>query len=97
MLVRMGELRKLLSENGWKPEEKSWSVKPGQIMVKSVVEPAMAWRWEFNPSRLTFTKDELKKAPGGPMARQVWIFERAGMLYAIAEHDFYVVPRRSWE
>lgn len=103
----MGELRQLLSEdnatpeetNGpkWKPEEAGWSVKPGQILVRGIMEPPSAWRWEFNPGRLSFKREELKKAPGGPTARQVWIFERGGMLYSIAEYDFYVAPRRAWD
>lgn len=103
MRIKMGDLKKrLLKEEtegtpAWKPEETGWSVKPGQILVRSVMEPPSAWRWEFIPERILFKRSELKKAPRGPTARQVWVFERAGMLYAVHEGDFYRAPAQAWD
>lgn len=95
MKISVKDLKEVVAD-AWPPEERGWSVKPGQLLVRGTSDPRNAWRWEFNPSRLFFKREELKKEPHSPLVRQVWVFERDGMLYAIADYDFYVAPRRPW-
>lgn len=70
----MGDLKKrLLKEEtegtlAWKPEETGWSVKPGQILVRSVMEPPSAWCWEFIPERILFKRSELRTEEGSARA-----------------------------
>ena len=94
MRMRMDDLREALTEG---VPFGGWYVKPGQLLVRGVDEPPSAWRWEEFPKRLYFKEDELVNAPGGPTARQVWTFKRDGMLYSIAEYDFYDAPKTNWD
>jgi hypothetical protein len=87
MRISISELRTLLESSD------EFVVRGGrELLVKGVGEPPDAWRWKYFQKALYFTKDELVRAPGGHMGRQVWEFKRDGMMIAVAERDFFTRP-----
>lgn len=83
----MNELRSLLESSN------DFVVRGGrELLTKGADELSAAWRWQYFQKVLYFTSDELVKAPKSPQDRQVWVFKRDDMMFAIAERDFFIRP-----
>jgi len=87
MRISMSELHTLIESRN------DYVVRGGrELLTKGVAEPSYAWHWEHFQKMLYFTPDELVSSPNSPSGRQVWVFKRDEMMFAVSERDFFTRP-----
>lgn len=90
MQATLGEIKQAIRE-AWVTGP--WVVRGGsEVLFRGVDEPARAWRYTTMPKVTYFTDEELVRKPSSPTRDQVWVFQRDGKLFAIAERQFFSRP-----